>query len=79
VARERVRNLMSHNHSDASIILGDRHYTFPESHLPAGQAECVHFFTLEDFKFPLTFRMERKFGVWCLAESDAFLTVPNGA
>jgi hypothetical protein len=59
VTRERVRNLMSHNHRDAIIVLSDRHDTFPESHLAAGQAKCVDLFTLEHFEFPLKVRFAR--------------------
>ena len=40
--------------------------TFPVNYL----ALCVDHFISS---------IERKFGVWCLAESDAFLTLPNGA
>src|SRR5262249_49906401 len=53
MARECVRNFMSHNHRDAVVVLGDGHNTLPEGYLPAGQAKGVYLFTLEHLKFPL--------------------------
>src|SRR5262245_12583239 len=46
VARECVRNFVSHNYGNATIVLGDRHYTLPERHLAARQAKRVYLFYL---------------------------------
>jgi metallophosphoesterase superfamily enzyme len=55
MARQRVSDLVTHDHSDSVIVLGDGHHPFPKSNLASGKRKSVYFFSLNEDKLPFVF------------------------
>ena len=66
MARQRVSDLMAHDHGDAVVVLSHWHHPLPKNHFVARKRKGVDFFSLNKVELP--------FVVWLICRRGDTLT-----